>query len=102
MVRILDKTYSVISKLQVEDEIKLNYKSKALKYYKECGCSLGGIFSILTIIACIFYWIFIDYSILIFLKSFLLILIMAFIGKLLGVLIARFKLFVLYLVLRSK
>ena len=102
MNKLLNRTLSLISELQSEQESFKDYRSKALKYYHECGCSTGGFFLLAAFLCSIGYWIFVSITFQVFVKSFILIFIISVIGKLLGISVARIRLLLLYSSLRKK
>ena len=96
MNNILDKTYHLIAQLQVEEKEKENYRSIAIKYFKECGCTMGGLYLIIGLLISILYCLYSDPNFLFSLKGVLFIFLFAVFGKLFGIGIAQIKLFFLF------
>ncbi len=99
------KTQSILETLEVKD--RSYYMDKIKKYRNECGCSMGGVF---TIIAALFYVLYIylainDFSLFMVAKTIFFgivtILIAGLSGKIIGIFVARIKLLLLFHSLNS-
>ena len=94
------KIYAIVEGLEGQDKEKYKYKIK--KYKNECGCSMGGIFSILSMLFFIFYTFFIFKNLSLFevlkvvIGSIAITIIAGLIGKIIGILLARIRLLLLY------
>ena len=96
MNNILDKTYTAITHLPVDEQVKENYRERASRYFNECGCSSGSFYLILSLIFSIIYTVYFDQRFFLSVKGILIILGITVFGKLVGKGIARMKLFVLF------
>ncbi|MEO8150901.1 MAG: hypothetical protein ABI723_24925 [Bacteroidia bacterium] len=99
------KTQSILETLEVKD--RSHYMDKIKKYRNECGCSMGGVF---TIISALFYVWYMhsalhDFSLFMMAKiiffGIISILTAGLFGKIIGIAVARIKLLLLLHSLKS-
>ena len=93
---LLARTDLLISRLRVDEETKVRHRERAEKYFSECGCTLGALFLIGSVIFLIFDRFVFSSSYFSLLTGFLFAVSAALIGKLLGIGIGRLRLFVLF------
>ncbi|HEY5748741.1 MAG TPA: hypothetical protein VIU12_21875 [Chryseolinea sp.] len=102
MRQILNKTYSILSQLPLGEDLKTTYKERASHYFNACGCSSGGIFLVAATLGYVPYWIFVNPSLKALVYGLFFVFVTSLFGKLVGITVARVKLFILYKTLLKK
>jgi hypothetical protein len=95
MKAVLDRTYLVISCLDIDEAEKDALRQKARNYFNECGCVMGSFFLMATVAGLISYVVFTE-SVLSLSWSIGLPFLAAIGGKLLGMAKGNVSLFLLY------
>ena len=102
MLKMATRTFEAIGQFDASESEKLSYKARADKYNSSCGCPTGGAFLTAGILGCIPYWIYFPHNFTTFLKAIIGVLLLAFLGKMTGLLSAYIRLFLLYKTVSKK